>query len=418
MNETFTIKRPNGSFMLYGHRGSETIDVQETGAAFLTLIYGGQGDEVVNIGKDNTLVGIQGPISVYGQNGYDKLNVNDQDSVSGTTYTLTAKTLNRLNAAQIGYYTVEALTLNMTGHDDVVRANQIPKNTTVACIDFGGADWLYGPPSAATRFDVLGPDVGVVGGSLPFSAIENLAGGDKKDRFTFIDGASLSGVIRGYGGSDMLDYAAVTYPVDVNLATTTATNVVGGVLSIEDVVGGYACDRLVGDTLKNQLWGGPNDDVLLGGGGNDSLEGGGGNDVLVGDAGTDRLFGDEGRDVLIGGADADDLFGGPDDDILIGGTTSHDQNVTALLAVLAEWSRTDLDYDQRILNLRSGGGLNGLIVLTASAPNPTVFDDQAKDSLRGGLGRDWFFAKISGQYQYRDRLFDSDLEPGERVDVL
>ena len=58
-------------------------------------------------------------------------------------------------------------------------------------------------------------------------------------------------------------------------------------------------------------------------------------------------------------------------------------------------SRTDLDYASRVDHLMNGGGLNGDFLLNAT----TVFNDNAKDKLRGKKGLDWFLAdddKVDG----------------------
>ena len=327
VNETFRIANPNGSLRLYGRRGGERIDIETT--LWPVEIRGGPGDDLINVGKLNTLDLIQGPVNVYGHLGADVLNVNDQDSLNGTTYALTNKTLDRLNAAQIGYYQLEHLNVNMTQHGDVVDADKIPWKTTVAFSDFGGNDYLFGPDKPA-EFRVVGLDVGSLmvplgsfQGLLEFSRIENLEGGAKMDRFVFVDGGSLSQSLAGGSGVDTLDYSGVTYAVRADLPAFSATSV-GSVADVENVLGGPRNDVLIGDALDNELIGGPGDDLLLAGGGNDFLYGGTGNDLLAGHAGNDRLFGQLGQDVLIGGGDKDRLWGGEDDDALVGASTLHD----------------------------------------------------------------------------------------------
>jgi Ca2+-binding RTX toxin-like protein len=132
--------------------------------------------------------------------------------------------------------------------------------------------------------------------------------------------------------------------------------------------------------------------------------GGQANDILVGNALANILRGSAGRDLIIGGQGKDELHGGKGDDLLIGGTTAYDTNDTALLALLAEWSRTNAQYETRIKRIRTGiGGLNAGYALKGN-----VFDDDVADSLTGGEGRDWF---------WRDRPEDTarDRKPGERV---
>jgi hypothetical protein len=125
----------------------------------------------------------------------------------------------------------------------------------------------------------------------------------------------------------------------------------------------------------------------------------------VGGAGTDRLIGGQGRDILIGGSGLSTLNAGSGGDILIGGTTSYDGNAAALAAILAEWSRTDIDYATRIAHLTgsSSGGLNGTFFLNAS----TVQADGMVNKLYGGAGLDWYFAGLA------DLLFNH--VPGEVI---
>ncbi len=112
----------------------------------------------------------------------------------------------------------------------------------------------------------------------------------------------------------------------------------------------------------------------------------------MGGAGADSLTGGRGRDILIGGLGSDTLQAGSGGDILIGGTTSYDNNASALAAVLAEWSRTDIDYSTRIAQLTgtSTGGQNGTYLLNAG----TVQTDGSTNYLYGGSGLDWYFAGV------------------------
>lgn len=152
-----------------------------------------------------------------------------------------------------------------------------------------------------------------------------------------------------------------------------------------------------------QLTGGLNVQALIfGGNGGNTLDASGSSaaNVLVGGAGKDTLTGGSGNDVLIGGLGADTINGSGGDDVVIGGRTKFDSDQMALLAIMAEWSRTDETYATRVSHLKAppkgkGGvaGLNGSIFLNTS----TVFDDAAIDALLGGSGTDWFFAKPSGK---------------------
>ena len=114
--------------------------------------------------------------------------------------------------------------------------------------------------------------------------------------------------------------------------------------------------------------------LLYGGPGNDVLLGGRGDDVLLGGVGNDLLLGYRGRDFLIGGEGRDYLFGGSDEDLLISGYTIFDDDESALLAIMAEWTSSHSFADRRS-NLFDGSGsvpgLNGEIFLNAD----TVLED-------------------------------------------
>src|SRR5262249_12453124 len=94
-----------------------------------------------------------------------------------------------------------------------------------------------------------------------------------------------------------------------------------------------------------------------------------------------------------GGLGADTLSGGSDDDLLLAGTTDQGSRA-ALDALMAEWTRTDATYAERVGHLRDGsaGGLNGMYRLDGR----TVHDDAAFDRLSGNQDLDWFFARVSG----------------------
>lgn len=101
-------------------------------------------------------------------------------------------------------------------------------------------------------------------------------------------------------------------------------------------------------------------------------------------------MGNAGRDFLLGGLGADSISGGSGEDILANGTLSAAYDVlgAAFASVIAEWSRTDRTYAQRVTSLKTGGGLNGTNLLDASA----LLDDAVADILSGSLNLDWFFA--------------------------
>ena len=149
---------------------------------------------------------------------------------------------------------------------------------------------------------------------------------------------------------------------------------------------------------------------LYGGMGNDRLKGGAGHDVLLGGDDDDLLVGGSGRDLLIGGTGADRVVGNADDDILIAGYTIFDSDPTALDAIMDEWIRTDILDQQRIDNLKTGVGPDGLVLLD----NSTVLNDGVADILTGSAGLDWFWFDEPDDHDratdLKDEIFTADLD--------
>jgi len=138
--------------------------------------------------------------------------------------------------------------------------------------------------------------------------------------------------------------------------------------------------------------------TMFGGAGNDALIGGNGNDRLLGEDGWDLLIGRHGYDLLIGGEGVDLIIGDSGSDILISGTTSHDANLVALDAIMAEWT-SGHSYLQRVANVtnaatKTADRLNGehYLIADGAIEDRTVFDDGVTDFLSGGGDKDLFFA--------------------------
>jgi hypothetical protein len=124
-----------------------------------------------------------------------------------------------------------------------------------------------------------------------------------------------------------------------------------------------------------------------------------GNNVLVvqGDftgIGITLNGGDSGRNLMIAGLSSATLNGGNGENILIGGTTQWDYDPVALAAIMAEWTRTDLAYADRVDHLLNGGGLNGAYLLNAT----TVTGNGAGNTLLGGAGLDLYFGNLNLDY--------------------
>ena len=391
LSATVSYSSMNGGVVINGGpgglAGTVTYDINSTSTNNPVTINAGAGNDVAQshpVGRNLDL--LDAPVTFHGGGGVNTLNVNDQNNPNSDTFTTTLFSLSRTNAAQINYDLVGTdLNINAGTGNNLLDAVSGP----LAHVSFhGGAglDTLLAPPWIST-FDITGLNAGTLNTDLSFSFVENLRGNIEADAFEFGASGVISGTVNGQGGTDTLDYSARTAAVSVNLLNGTAT-FTGGVSNIEDVAGGSGNDTLIGSVLANDL------------------QGNGGNDILVGNGGNDTIDGDTGRDVVIGGTGSDTLEGSGEDDILIDGTTSFDANVPALQAILSEWASAK-SYANRVINLQTGGGLNGAIILKATGAGQTVFDDAIADTLTGDLGLDWFFTAAPDPFPL--------LDPGEQV---
>jgi hypothetical protein len=149
------------------------------------------------------------------------------------------------------------------------------------------------------------------------------------------------------------------------------------------------------------------------GDGNNIVTGGGGATVVVGGAGNNHLTGGSGASIIIAGSVHDKLQTGSGAALVIAGTTEFDANSQALRSLLAEWSRTDETFDQKVAHLTGGvtGGLNVLPGTTQQIilDTTTVQSHLGNDSITrdGDAGvQDLIFAHLFGKN--RDRVDDVD----------
>ncbi len=127
---------------------------------------------------------------------------------------------------------------------------------------------------------------------------DSLDGGAGND--TFIASSAGGDTLSGGTGEDMANFSGTSGPVNVNLATGSATLTGGAADSlsgIEDVTGTSGNDTLTGDSVSNQLYGGAGNDTIVGGGGADSIYGGAGNDSITAGVGA-SVDGGSGTDTL------------------------------------------------------------------------------------------------------------------------
>ena len=264
--------------------------------------------------------------------------------------------------------------VSLEGNADNDSFSVVPANVgggSVTVNGNSGSDTLLGQNTANT-WNITANNAGNVNGFVQFSSVENLTGGTNNDAFVFTDGVSVNGTLNGLGGTDTINYAAYNTAVIVDLSSNSATGS-GGVLNVENVVGGQANDDLTGNSVANLINGGLGDDVI---------NGEGGNDILNGDGGADVINGGNGADTLNGGADNDTLNGNAGNDILNGNGGNDIAVYSTGTDVFNGNGGNDTFFGPDAVNTWNLTGTN------TGTLNATTFD--TTENLEGGIDTDTF----------------------------
>ena len=139
-----------------------------------------------------------------------------------------------------------AWSVSAAGTGTLVNSNGTFSYSSIETLNGGtGTDTLTGPNAASTWNITGAQNAGNISGVINFTAVENLTGNGLADAFLFGAGGSETGTINGGAGADSLNYSAISGPISVNLANSTAS-LTGGFSSIESFVGSSGSDTLIG----------------------------------------------------------------------------------------------------------------------------------------------------------------------------
>ena len=377
VDNTWTVSGANAGTLLSGGNttafsgfanltGGGLVDTFDLNVAFPGIVDGGGGADIFNI-TDGALVG-----TLTG--GADLDTIVGADVVNA--WNVTAANAGTLNVTQ-AFTSME----NLTGGTDVDTFTFADGVTVGGVVDGGGGideanflgatnlilggaglisiETLTAPggqltgPDAVNLWTVTGLNAGTLlsgGNTTTFSGFANLTGGGLVDTFVLTDTFTVSGVINGAVGIDVLDLTAYTSVTNVNIAGSDVQGfdgvVVDGVPAtivnfdgISDIRGGTLANTLTGaDALNTWTVSGANAGTLLSGGNTTAFSGfanltGGG---LVDTFNLNVAFpgivdGGGGADIfnITNGALVGTLTGGADLDTIVGADVVNAWNVTA-----------------------------------------------------------------------------------------
>jgi Ca2+-binding RTX toxin-like protein len=401
-----TINGDAGANMLSGQFGMDSI----SGGAGNDTIYGGASVDTLLGGDDDDLIdGGYSTDSMDGGAGNDTVSF---EGAFGSASEFVNVDLQAETAQLNGGSQVEAVrnfenAIGSAGNDTVLGtsdANRLEGGDGNDSVDGrAGNDTLYGGDGKDTLVggdgrDILyggdGDDVidtfkgstsGFEAGAEGAGNADHAYGGAGND--LIYGGFGFLEVYDGGADNDTLSFQGlgVASKVNINLANMVyglGTGGVGAVTNIENVVGTWGDDTIIGNGQDNYLSGGYT------GAGNDTISGGAGHDTVDGGIGNDSLSGDDGNDSVVGGEGADTLSGGIGDDTLIGG-----DGKDSLISGTGDDRMTGGDGDDRFVITPGGGDVT-----------ITDFNTGNSGSIRDGDQTNNDFIDLSGFYDHRTEL--------------
>jgi serralysin len=220
------------------------------------------------------------------------------------------------------------------------------------------------------------------------------------------------------GGRDTFDFSGYSQDQTIDLGEGHFSDV-GGLVGnvavaqgaqIENAIGGFGSDSIVGNALANGLSGGAGNDTIDGLAGNDTIEGGSGAsylrggegaDSIVGGAGFDDINGNMGDDTCVSGGGDDWVVGGKDNDSLTGSDGTN--------LVYGNIGNDTCDGGAGADTVRGGQDND---VVSGGAGNDFVSGDRGDDTVTGGTGADLFHTFGDAGI---DRVLDFHVAEGDRV---
>jgi Ca2+-binding RTX toxin-like protein len=301
-----------GNDALAGYGGNDRL----VGDAGNDLIGGEAGNDSIDAGAgDDTVRGDAGDDNIYGGAGDDILSGDDgndildgaggADTLSGgynggtDTVVYAGSTAGVIVNLALGRgYAGDAAGDKLSGIEQIIgsaHADQLAGDVLDEGL-WGGAgdDRLFGAAGADTLRGGTGADT-LQGGA----GRDILMGEDGND---VLDGGAGGDRLDGGAGIDTVTYASATAGVIIGLyiGQGTGGEAAGDTYSgIEGVIGSAYADKITGDLLSENIWGGAGNDVLNGWVGADNLRGGSGADRFIYEYWFDSTVEGDGRDVIV-----------------------------------------------------------------------------------------------------------------------
>ncbi|HEV7301125.1 MAG TPA: hypothetical protein VGN72_17295 [Tepidisphaeraceae bacterium] len=377
--------------------GNDTLNIRSIHAKTPTVVLGGAGDDVINVGSLAPAVGgtvnaIAATLLVDGQGGADMMNVDDRAETAITVGVLTQTTLSGLSPAVISYAALETLNIDAGSAGDVfnVRGTSAVTNLNTN----GGNDRIYVANSANVQ---AGETPAYLFGNLnDLAANLNINGGAGTQTLMVSDSTATAG-----DASVVLTRSSITGLAPSDITYVAAGNFFGGIT----VWAGQGADNATvsstlntagGRTITTLNTGAGNDTATINLGATDGFfvaNGQSGDDVLNGAASTRSLY-------LFGGLGSDTITGGAAADVIIADTGRTEFGAGTIIGgagdAPAVTPNVPADRTDGVERLASkiytiDPTLGGNDTVVAGAGNDIVLGGNGRDTIAGGADNDLVF---------------------------
>jgi hypothetical protein len=368
-----------------GSNAGSTYNVETTAAGTTTTVTAGGGSDVFNVSPTAMNFGnIAGALTLAGGGGTNTLTINDQNDAAADTYSLATGSVQRTGTAGLTYTGMQGVTVNGGSGSVTYNVNSTGAGTSLSLNGGSGNNTLIGPNTTQT-WTISGVNSGSLGSQVSFSAMRNLVGGTGSDTFKFTGtSGSVAGTISGgSAGTDKLDYSGLTAaqgPISVNLQTSAATRINGG------VAGGFNhIVSLAGSASTADILTGTNADTTW--------------TIKSANGGTAGTFTFTGIENLMGGSGVDVFTftssGSVAGSINGGGAPTHKGNwlnysslSTTVVVNLQTGSATAVAGGStgKVNNIQNVHGGNGGNTLTGNSQGNILIGGTGADTINGGSG--------------------------------
>lgn len=152
------------SISVHAGDGHDTINIERLAELVDLTVHAGKGNDVVHVARNSRQwSNVLGPtITTFGGDGIDNVYVHDDASNTGTSYTVSDHSINRIFASPVAYYEMEGLDLDTAKNGNTIRIESTSEDVPVRVKGGSGNDTFH---IGTSSMDTIRSNVSVNGRS-------------------------------------------------------------------------------------------------------------------------------------------------------------------------------------------------------------------------------------------------------------